>query len=190
MTDNNSVPKTGQDLREMVYHVDARVTAMESTISAVQMGQQRTEQKLDHLIATLNAPTNVNWAAWVGVGLTALTLVFGGLFGTAQYISLVNEPQITDIDNNRGSIIDLKKFEREAQYEFGVMHETTEYVSSDLNKLWDHVHKLEKVDQATKSELSEIEVGVAKTEVGIEALKESLDEIDRYGSRKWIDKKP
>jgi hypothetical protein len=151
------VPKTQSDLREMVYHTDARVTAMEGQLSAVATGQQRTESKLDHLIQTLSQPEHVNWAAWVGVGVSVIVLLVGGTIGFTNYIALTQDPMLNEISYIIEKLGELREFQRETHYEFGLIHEAKEFHGSEITKLWDHVHKQEDVDTSMADRLARAE---------------------------------
>ena len=175
----SEVPKNTQDLREMVYHTDARVTAMEGQITTIGHNQLRSEQKLDQLISSINTPKQVNYAAWVGVGLTTLAMVLAGAFGLGSYISLVNEPQMIDIANNNEAIDDLGVWQHQSHYEFGVIHNNQAHVADEISRLWDHIHKLEDRD-------SELEKQAAAAEVSRKAMGDFMKDVDQYGSRRWM----
>lgn len=177
------MPQSQQDLREMVYHTDARVTAMEGQISTIGQNQLRSEQKIDNLITYLNQPKHINWAAWVGVGLTAIIMMVGGLFGVAQYVALVNEPQIQDIHYNRDQMQDYRAFQREMHYEVGRTVENEQHFQSEIDKLWDHIHALEEADKDVYKEIRELIDRIARWEVGSKATgnyaQELSDRLDR-----------
>ena len=157
MTEERGVPKTQTDLREMVYHTDARVTAMEGQLNTVAQGQHRTESKLDQLIHHLNQPPNINWAAWVGVGISILVMVVGGTIGFTNYIHLTQTPIVVDTTYNRDKIQELREFQRETHYEFGIFHTQTERAQEDRQELWDHVHQRERKDEEQDGQLSRLE---------------------------------
>ena len=176
------MPTSEKDLREMVYHTDSRVTALEGAVGTIGTNQLRSEQKLDQLINSINAPKQINYAAWVGVGLTTLAMVLAGAFGLGSYIGLVNEPQMIDIANNNKAIEKLGEWQQQTHYEFGVLHNNQVHVKDEISRLWQHIYKLEDVD-------SELEKQAAAAEVSRRAIGDFARDVDRYGSRRWMGEK-
>ena len=172
------MPKTQQDLREMVYHTDARVTAMEGQITTIGNNQLRSEQKIDQLINVINSPRQVNWAAWAGVCLTIIIMIVGGLFGVAQYVALVNEPQVQDINYNRTSIGEMKEWQNQTHYEFGVSHSVQDRHSKDIEEMWDRMLEFNR-------DIADLRERVAKGEVSRKAIGDFVKDMDAYGTRRW-----
>jgi len=141
------VPKTNNDLREMVYHTDARVTAMESQMSNIAANQAKDSQKLDNLISVLNQPKNVNYAAWVGVGLTTVALLIGGTIGMVNYMRLTQDPLEKIVDGNTTDIDDLHEFQRATHYRFGEYEKVDKFHDKEIESLWEHVRRREDIDR-------------------------------------------
>jgi len=175
------VPKTNTDLREMVYHTDARVTAMEGQMSNIAANQAKDSQKLDNLISALNQPRHVNYAAWVGVGLTAVALLIGGTIGMVNYMSLTQDPLEKIVDGNTTDIDDLHEFQRATHYRFGEREIQDGKIDSEISRLWEHIHKQEEIDREHDKKL-------AAAEISRRAIGDCVRDIDRYGSRRWVDK--
>lgn len=158
--DMTQVPKTNDDLKEMVYHTDARVTAMEGQISNLAVSQQRSEGKLDQLITTMSQPRTINWAAWVGVGLTSVAMLIAGSFGIVSYTTLASAPLEQDVAQNREATEVLQTFQNQTHYEFGVFHTQTE----DLPLLRERIRALEQ--KAAAAEVSRKAIGDYVKELG------------------------
>lgn len=141
------MPKTNNDLREMVYHTDARVTAMESQMSNIAANQAKDSQKLDNLISVLNQPKNVNYAAWVGVGLTTVALLIGGTIGMVNYMRLTQDPLEKIVDGNTTDIDDLHEFQRATHYRFGEYEKVDKFHDKEIESLWEHVRRREDIDR-------------------------------------------
>ena len=152
------VPKTTNDLREMVYHTDARVTAMEGQMSNIATNQAKDSQKLDNLINVLNQPRNVNYAAWVGVGLTAVALLIGGTIGMVNYMQLTQDPLARRVVGNTTDINDLHEFQRATHYRFGEYEKLDGFHNSEITKLWQHIHKQEEIDREHDKEIAAAKV--------------------------------
>lgn len=174
-----TVPKTQTDLREMVYHTDARVTAMEGQVNTLVLSHNRTEGKIDQLISNLNQPKHVNWAAWVGVALTFMAMSIGGLYGISQYITLTQAPIIEEVAYQRDITQTIRGFQRETHYEVGVQHTKNEWYKLEIERLWEHIHKQEEVD-------SDLRDRVARAEVSRKAIGDYVRQIDELGSRRWM----
>ena len=107
------MPTNNQDLREMVYHTDARVTAMEGQMSNIAANQAKDSQKLDNLISVLSQPKTVNYAAWVGVCLTVVAMLIGGSFGMVSYMKLTQTPIEKEMERMWETIEDQEDISRE-----------------------------------------------------------------------------
>lgn len=174
--DMSDVPANQQELREMVYHTDARVTAMEGSLSSLAANQQRTESKIDQVITTLTQPKNVNWAAWVGICISVLVTLVAGTIGFTQYISLTQEPIKKEVEYNRDQTNDARRFQREAHYEFGVTHKNQEVVTREIDKLWEHVHNLEDRDEVLTDRIAENALKAAEAKVSRRAMGDYMQE--------------
>ena len=148
------MPKNQQDLREMVYHTDARVTAMEGQLASVASSQSRTESKLDQLINSLHQPKNVNYAAWVGVCLSLIAMLVGGTLTFTNYVKLTQDPIVIDADYNRHQINELREFQRQTHYEFGLLSQSKEIMEVEIERLWAHIHALEGIDREYRDRLA------------------------------------
>lgn len=180
MTD---APKTNNDLREMVYHTDARVTAMEGQMSNIATNQAKDSQKLDNLVNALNQPRNVNYAAWVGVGLTAVALLIGGTIGMVNYITLTQDPLSDIVVGNTTDIDGLHEFQRATHHRFGEYEKMDGFHENEIFKLWAHIHKQEDIDR-------EHDKAIAASEVARRAMGDYMKDIDAYGSRRWMPAMP
>ena len=152
------VPKTNNDLREMVYHTDARVTAMEGQMHNIAANQTKDSQKLDNLVNVLNQPRNVNYAAWVGVGLTAVALLVGGTIGMVNYMQLTQDPLAERVVGNTIDIDDLHEFQRATHYRFGEYEKLDGFHNNEITKIWQHIHKQEDIDREHDKKLAAAEV--------------------------------
>lgn len=173
------VPKTSGDLKEMVYHTDARVTAMEGRLGTIDSNQQRQEAKLDTLIHHLNQPRNVNWAGWGGLGLGVLLALFGAAKFMVEYTSLTDVPIQKDIAVLRSSDSVFSEFQRATHYRFGEFDMLTKTIQSDQKHKDDLYHKLD-------DRVRELESKAAAAEISRRAIGDYVKEIDRLGSRVWI----
>ena len=160
------------DLREMVYHTDARVTAMEGQISNIATNQNKDSQKLDNLVNAINRPRNVNYAAWVGVGLTTVALLIGGTVGVVNYMRLTQDPLADIVIGNTTDIDDLHEFQRATHYRFGEYKKMDGFHENEIFKLWAHIHKQEDIDREHDKAISASEV--SRRAIG-DYLKEHAD---------------
>ena len=147
MTDH---PQTKGDLWEKVYHTDARVSAMESELSNVAAVTARIEHHL------LNKPP-VNFAAWVGIGITILSLAVAGLFGISQYIQLTLQPIQQALLSSEAVNAEYQQFRQQTAYELGVAETERKFLHKEI----DHDHEQ------------------------LHALRDNISRIDSEGSRVW-----
>ncbi len=128
MTEQGATAVPNRDIQEMVYHTDARVTAMEGRIGGM-------DQKLDTLISSITTPKEQHMAAWVMAGLMFLGMIIAGALGLGQYISLVNEPAHQDIEHLSEKLGELSTWQHQTHYEFGVIHTENEGSIKDRSDL-------------------------------------------------------
>jgi hypothetical protein len=112
-----------EDLREKVYHTDARVTAMESQITDMNQSMGRIENLL------LNRQTNP--IALVGITLSALTLLAGMMFGIAQFTQLALRPIEEDVAEHRKSLDEISDFKESIQYKMGALEEWQQHIDRE-----------------------------------------------------------
>lgn len=177
MTDQ--VPKTQQDLREMVYHTDARVTAMEGQLTSISHSLSRTAQKLDTVISAINAPKDVNWIGLGALALSFLVALAGGAKFMTEYVALTMAPVNTAIVENSNLIVKLREFQHQTHYEFGGFHERGRQWDDEASRLWDHIHKQEDIDR-------EQDRAIAEAVVARRAMGDYIRQIDELGSRRWM----
>ena len=128
-----------QELERRTYHIDGEVSGLKTQIGSILQSLSRIEQ------AFHNKPP-VNWAAWVGVGITFMAMLVGGVFALAQYVQLTQSPLLVGKQENTKAVTDLQLFQHQAHYEIGILHEHKEQVNAEVDKLWEHIHKLEDQD--------------------------------------------
>jgi hypothetical protein len=142
---------------------------MEGQMSNIAANQAKDSQKLDNLVNALNQPRNVNYAAWVGVGLTAVALLIGGTIGMVNYMSLTQDPLAEIVVGNTTDIDDLHEFQRATHYRFGEYEKMDKFHDSEIEKLWAHIHKQEEIDR-------EHDKAIAASEVSRKAIGDYLRE--------------
>lgn len=154
VVDKREGDTSASSLERMVYHTDARVTAMEGQLSTMGGSINR----IEHALLNKQPP---NLAAWVGIVITIFLAGIGGLYGIAQYISLTQSPILDAVAVLDDKMQGVREYQRETHYEFGVVHERKEYIQLEIDKLWDHIHKQEDVDALQNEKLSAIEEKVS-----------------------------
>jgi hypothetical protein len=173
----SNVPKSANDLREMVYHTDARVTAMEGKINYVADGQDKLAMEVRSFISTQTQPRNTNYAAWVGVFLSGVVMLIGGTLGLTRVFTLAQEPLLQDVATNSKYVDALKVWQNQTHYEFGVQHENNATQTSEIDRLWEHIHKQEEADAKHSSDLAEFKATLSERQKRLQGL---LRERDKY----------
>ena len=140
-----------QDLREMVYHTDARVTAMESQLTGLGHSMDRIEANL------MNKPP-FNAAPWVGIGLTIIMGITGMGFTALNYISLTQEPLEDVVRTLASKQALIEDFRTQSHFEIGTTKAEQKYHQLEIEKLWAHIHKQEDIDREHDQELAAAKV--------------------------------
>lgn len=179
----NEVPKSPQDLREMVYHTDARVTAMEGQLAGIASQLNRTDSKMDQVINAINQPKDVNWLGIGSLGLSLIVSLFGGAAFVVRYTGLTQEPIVDKVGEIAAVLSDQSKFQMQTHYEVGRFSAKDDEHSSEIARLWDHIHKQELVDGEQNDRL-------ARSEVARKAIGDYVRQIDELGSRRWMNDQP
>lgn len=125
MTD---VPKTQADLRDMVYHTDARVSAMESQLASVADAMNRLEQHL------LNKPEKWNSGSIIALLSLVASIVIGGSVFLDSQLSHVKD----DIVELTAEAKVNQEFRHQMHFEVGVMKHSFEV----NDEKWQHFDML------------------------------------------------
>ena len=140
--DEQVVSKT-TDLRDMVYHTDARVTAMEGQLTGLGQAMNRIEAHM------MNKPP-FNAAPWISIGLVILFAGIGGMFTGMKYIQLTQEPLRADIQDlrnedrlERDREQRIEDFMKETHYQVGLATTKDEHHDNEFGDVWKSIHKLE-----------------------------------------------
>lgn len=181
MTDQ--VPKTQQDLREMVYHTDARVTAMEGQLTSISHSLSRTDQKLGQVISAISAPKDVNWVGLGALALSFIVALAGGAKFMTEYVVLTLDPVQQELTVASNRISGLRDFQHQTHYEFGGLHQRADVWDTEIRRLWEHIHKLEEADDKHS-------VAIGRAEVSRGAIGDYVRQIDELGSRRWMNEAP
>lgn len=176
---SDSVPKSETDLREMVYHTDARVTAMEGQLDSIAHSLSRTDTKIDQVIHAINAPKDINW---VGIGALCISMIvamFGGARGMVEYVTITQAPILSTLDEHSDVLSHLREFQQQTHYEFGQFSTKAGQLEKEVERLWAHIHKQEDVDTVQNEK-------IAKAEISRRAMGDYIRQIDELGSRRWV----
>lgn len=169
----SNVPTNDQDLREMVYHTDARVTALDGKLNYVVNSSDQLAVEVRGFIAQQSKPKDVNYAAWTGVFLTLIALLIGGTIGFSNYVTLTQAPLKELTEKNTTRVAGLRTFQQQTHYELGVVHEHRKTSDSEIALL------REKMDKVVAEQ--------AKAEAERSETRDYLRDVDRLGSRRWVD---
>ena len=124
-----------RSLSEMVYHTDARVTAMEQQLMGLGNALSRIEAHM------MNKPP-MPVAPWVAIGLTVLALAVGSLYGILEVVELSMVPVREEIRDNTSTIHHLTEFQTQTHFEVGKTEAREEAQQEELLNLRNHVHEL------------------------------------------------
>ena len=165
-----------QDLLAQTYHIDGRVTAIEGQIS--QIGAQLNRME----VAILNKPPLLNF----GNVMSMLLAVAGLLYGINGFVDLRLTQVREGIDRNEivldridDKMLEYAAFQREMHYEVGSFSTRLEEAESrrDRNENW-----IRGIDTRVR----EVEQRTAAAEVSRKAIGDFVEDVDKYGSRRWI----
>lgn len=174
MVDVKEYNKDEQSLRSLVYHTDARVTAMEGQLASLGSGQLRQEQKMDQLIASIGKPKEVNWSGWAAFALAVMIGLFAANNSITSDTTLRLAPITSDIDLNFRLTQDVdsrlrvwEKYAAEAIAKQGLI----------IDSVKEHGDKLDALNSR-----------MASSEIDRKNIHKLVNDMDQHGSRKWIPK--
>jgi hypothetical protein len=128
-------------LRQLVYHSDARITAMEGAIGALSDGQLRQEQKMDQLIATISAPKNVNWSGWAAIGLALIVGLFGASTWVQDNLMTTLQPVVTEVNQNYDRVRDLSEKVSTLRVDSATIAADKNHIEDRLNFFEEWLHR-------------------------------------------------
>lgn len=173
--DGNIVDSRYVSLGRRVDHLDNRVSSMAEDMSSIKTSMDAIVQSVGELTHRAHNPTPTNW---VGIGSLMLALVIAG----GGYVTLTAEPMQRSIaalalKDQANDDLHAKRGEVIGKANAVITDNTGEIISlwQEMNKLKDKVETLGH-NQAYNAGTSD-------------ALKERVEGIDNYGSRRWIDHK-
>jgi hypothetical protein len=151
------------DLATMVYHTDARVTAMEGQLTGLGQSMSRIEAHM------MDKPP-FNAAPWIGIGLTILFAGIGGMFTGMKYIQLTQEPLRVDIQElwsadrlEREREQKVMEFIKQTHYEFGRI---TEWKDGHIDASNNHDSRFHSLEE----KVGALQEQSAITQVALEAI--------------------
>lgn len=161
----------------------------------------------------LNKPP-INAAAWTGVFLTFVAMMFGGVFGINTWVGLMLDPIESQVSIAREERATQQEFRHQAHYEFGLLHHSEKALDRETEELRDWLTRVdaqvnrnrEQIAEAVVSrraigdytrELSERHEHLANTVREFQAqaqfihgqreeLGKRVEAIDSQGSRVWF----
>lgn len=172
MTEVKEYNKDDQSLRSLVYHTDARVTAMEGQLASLGSGQLRQEQKIDQLIATISRPKDVNWSGWAAFGLAVMIGLFAANNAITKDTELRMEPMRDNISLNYMNAEGLDKRLRLIEKDAAEALAIQKLVIDSMKERGDDVDILNS--------------RMAASETDRQNIHKILEDMDKFGSRKWI----
>lgn len=166
-----------EQVESRVYHIDSEVSGLKSSLHSQgkQLDAQGTQlNRIEQAI--LNKPPLLNF----GVLFSIIGMVGTLLYGITSYVGLQMGYLAEDVNRNSEIVSGLQEFQREAHYEvgrFGTKIDNLEQDSKHFDEmrhaLEDRVNKLESQSSAAK--------------VSRKAMGDYMQDLDRYGSRRWIE---
>ena len=164
-------PANGEN-QAHIYHIDGRVTAIEGQLQNFGAQLNRIENSL------LDKEPFFNF----GNVTTLMLMVAGLLYGINGFVDLRTLQVQQDTDRNERAIEKLEEFQREVHYEVGKFSEQLKAGDSRRlrNEQW-----LRDVDGRVRK----VEEQAAAGEVSRRAIGDFVEDVDKYGSRRWIEGK-
>lgn len=174
--DNTQKDPQYHHLDTRVSHLDNRVNSLAEDMSSVKTSVEAMAGQMTTLITTVNTkqPTN-----WIGIG----SLILGLMIGGAGFVSLRVAPLENRDAVQRKELSVLNDFRYQMHYEVGMFETEKEQIAGEVARLWDHIHKQEEIDREQDAKIAEL--GIITRAIG-----DYSKDIDRYGSRKWMNKAP
>lgn len=168
-----------QDLEARTYHIDGRVSAIETQLTTQGATLSRVEQ---HLLG-MSKGKEPNIVGWVGLTVTGLLGILSLVFTMAKYMDLQLAPLRSSLAENEEVHKVFEQFRHQQHYEVGTLHTQKDQVQREIDKLWNHIHKQEEIDRDQDDRL-------ARGEVARKALGDYVRQIDELGSRRWMHDMP
>lgn len=166
------------DSTAQIYHIDGRVTAIEGQLQSFGSQLNRIENSL------LNKPPLLNF----GNVMTMMLMLAGLLYGINAFVDLRMaqvekgiERNAADADRMEDRIAKQEEFQKEMHYEVGTFRTRLEEAESrrDRNENW-----IRGIDARVRK----TEQQSAASEVSRKAIGDFVEDVDKYGSRRWINK--
>ena len=163
-----------QDLEARTYHIDGRVSAIESQLTSQGATLSRVEQ---HLLG-MSKGKEPNVIGWIGLAVSGFLGVAGLVFSLAKYMDLQLQPIRAGLAANAEVHETLNAFRHQMHYEIGVLTTQKEDTKGEIKLLWNHIHKLEAQDTEHNKE-------IAHAQTARKAMGDYIRQIDELGSRRW-----
>jgi len=152
---------------------------MEGQLSSLAQGQLRQEQKIDQLIEGFNTPRDINWAGWAAVGMGVLLAIFGGSSWVQQYTMLSMEPIKAEMRQQYSNINDLDDVAKGYARELGI----AETARANNKDQLEFIHEWQRQQDL---DIAQLQANAAESKKDRANLHSKVDDIDNYGSRKWV----
>lgn len=168
-----------QDLEARTYHIDGRVSAIETQLTT----QGATLSRVEQHILGMSKGKEPNVVGWIGLVVTGFLGVLSLVFTLAKYMDLQMAPLRASLLDNEEVHEVFNDFRHQQHYEVGVLHENKTVQQQEIARLWEHIHKLEEMDKDHATRL-------AQGEVSRKAIGDYVRQIDELGSRRWMADQP
>lgn len=161
-----------QTLDRRVDHLDGRVSSMAEDMSSIKTSMESIVSSVNQLTQRAQNPTPTNW---VGIGSLLLALVIAG----GGFVTLTTEPIAEDV----------YELHRKDQANDDLHSERGEIIGAVSTLVKDNREELTRARariEKMEEQIMTLATNQAYNAGTSDALKERVEGIDNYGSRRWI----
>lgn len=159
-----------------VSHLDSRVSQLSQDTASIVTKLDGMADALDSVVKRVNAPSHTNWIGLVGATVSVIILMAG-------FVQMRMVPVEHDVNQNEDLLTEVLQLVNE---EAKVVHTNEVLRERHQQKLEKIFNYLDEHDERIRG----VEVEAAAAQVSRKAIGDYLAEVDKHGSRRWIDRTP
>lgn len=160
-------------LDSRVSHLDNRVSALSQDTASIVTKLDGMSGQLDSVVRRVNAPSHTNWIGLIGATVSVIVLMAG-------FVQMRLVPTEHDVSRNEEAMAAVLQLLNEEAKVVHTNEALRDMHQAKLAKIFDY---LDEHDERIRG----VEVKAAAAEVSRRAIGDFLRDVDKYGSRRWIE---